>query len=184
MPLAKFVLKPGVDREGTSYDSEGGWFDSNLVRFNRGRPQKIGGWRKDNDNTFVGTCRALHAWVDLDGSKYLGLGTTNKYYLEEGGNTFTDITPIRSTTGSNEISFSATNNDSTITATDTAHGAVTGDFVTFSGCVSLGGTVTATVLNQEYQLLSVPTLALLVGEQELGVRLLGVQLLHCLKQIS
>mgnify|MGYP003631298899 FL=1 len=157
MPLAKFVLKPGVDREGTSYDSEGGWFDSNLVRFNKGRPQKIGGWRKDNENTFIGTCRALHAWVDLDGSKYLGLGTTNKYYLEEGGSTFTDITPIRSTTGNNEISFSATNGDSTITATDTAHGAVTGDFVTFSGCATLGGVVTAAVLNQEYQLTAVPT---------------------------
>jgi len=155
MPLAKFVLKPGVDREGTSYDSEGGWFDSNLIRFNRGRPQKIGGWRKDNENTFLGTCRALHGWVDLDGSKYLGLGTTNKYYLEEGGSTFTDITPIRVTTGNNEISFAATNGSSTLTVTDTAHGAVTGDFVTYSGCASLGGLVTAAVLNQEYEIIGI-----------------------------
>ena len=156
MPLAKFVLRPGVDREGTSYDNEGGWFDSNLVRFNRGRPQKIGGWRKDNTATFVGTCRALHGWVDLEGTKYLGLGTTNKYYLEQGGNTYTDITPIRKTS-TNSITFSATNGSSTITATDSSHGAVIGDFVTISGAVSLGGNVTAAVLNQEYQIVTVPT---------------------------
>ena len=84
MPLSKFVLRPGIDREGTSYDTEGGWFDVNLVRFNKGRPQKIGGWRKDSSSTFVGTCRALHGWVDLEGTRYLGLGTTNKYYVEFG----------------------------------------------------------------------------------------------------
>ena len=156
MPLAKFILKPGVDREGTSYDNEGGWFDSNLIRFNRGRPQKIGGWRKDNSSTFVGTCRALHGWVDLEGTKYLGLGTTNKYYLEEGGSDYTDITPIRKTS-TNSITFSATNGSSTITATDSSHGAVIGDFVTISGAVSLGGNVTAAVLNQEYQIVTVPT---------------------------
>jgi len=156
MPLAKFVLKPGIDREGTSYDSEGGWFDSNLVRFNRGRPQKIGGWRKDNETTFKGTCRALHAWVELQGTKYLGLGTTSKYYLEEGGTTYTDITPIRATT-TNGITFAATDGSSTITATDSNHGAVVGDFVTISGAVSLGGNVTAAVLNQEYEIVQVPS---------------------------
>jgi hypothetical protein len=156
MPLAKFVLRPGIDREGTSYDNEGGWFDSNLVRFNRGRPQKIGGWRKDSSSTFVGTCRALHGWVDLEGTRYLGLGTTNKYYLEENNSEYTDITPIRKTS-TNSITFSATNGSSTITATDSSHGAVIGDFVTISGAVSLGGNVTAAVLNQEYQILTVPT---------------------------
>jgi hypothetical protein len=155
MPLAKFQLRPGIDREGTSYDTEGGWFDANLVRFNKGRPQKIGGWRKDNESTFLGTCRALFSWVSLPGAKYLGLGTTSKYYVEEGGTTYTDITPLRSTTGSNEISFSATNGSSTLTITDSGNGAVAGDFVTFSGCVSLGGNITAAVLNQEYEIQTV-----------------------------
>ena len=155
MPLSKFVFKPGIMREGTAYDNEGGWFDSNLVRFNAGRPEKIGGWQKDSINTFLGTCRALHSWVSLDGSKFLGLGTHLKYYILE-GDTFNDVTPIRATT-TNGIVFSATNGSSTITATDSAHGAVSGDFVTISGAVSLGGLVTAAVLNQEYQILSVPT---------------------------
>ena len=155
MPLSKFVFKPGIMREGTAYDNEGGWFDSNLVRFNAGRPEKIGGWQKDSINTFLGTCRALHSWVSLDGSKFLGLGTHLKYYILE-GDTFNDVTPIRATT-TNGIVFSATNGSSTITATDSAHGAVSGDFVTISGAVSLGGLVTAAVLNQEYQILSVPS---------------------------
>ena len=152
MPLSKFQLRPGIDREGTSYDTEGGWFDVNLVRFNKGRPQKVGGWRKANDTTFSGTCRALHAWVSLAGTRYLGLGTTCKYYIEEGGTTFTDITPIRLTTGNNEISFAAANGSSVLTVTDTAHGAVVGDFVTYSGCASLGGLIVASVLNQEYEI--------------------------------
>ena len=157
MPLAKFQFKPGFDREGTAYDTEGGWFDGNLIRFNQGRPQKIGGWRKDNDNTFIGTCRALHAWVALNGTKFLGVGTTNKYYIED-GSVFNDITPIRETTGNNAIAFTATvAAGATITATDTAHGAVVGDFVTISGAVSLGDAITAAVLNKEHQIVSVPT---------------------------
>ena len=155
MPLSKFVFKPGIMREGTAYDNEGGWFDSNLVRFNAGRPEKVGGWRKDSINTFLGTCRALHSWVALSGSKFLGLGTHLKYYILE-GDTFNDVTPIRSTT-TDGITFAATNGSSTITATDSSHGAVSGDFVTISGATSLGGLITAAVLNQEYQIDSVPT---------------------------
>jgi hypothetical protein len=155
MPLSKLQFKAGINREGTAYDNEGGWFDINLVRFNRGRPQKIGGWRKDNENAFIGVCRALHAWVALDGNKYLGLGTTNKYYVQR-GNIYYDITPIRKTS-TNSITFSATDGSSTLTVTDSSHGAVAGDFVTISGAVSLGGNVTASVLNQEYQINRVPS---------------------------
>lgn len=153
MPLSKFVFKPGIMREGTAYDNEGGWFDSNLVRFNAGRPEKIGGWRKDTDNSFLGTCRALHPWVSLNGSKFLGLGTHLKYYINE-GDSFNDVTPIRKTS-TNSVTFSATNGSSTITVTDSNHGAVQNDFVTFSQAVSLGGLITANVLNQEYQITTI-----------------------------
>ena len=154
MALNKFIFKPGIFREGTDYDNEGGWFNANLVRFKAGRPQKIGGWRKDTANTFLGTCRALHAWILLAGTKLLGLGTNLKYYIEE-GDSFNDITPIRSTTSAGDVTFSAIDGDATITVSDTAHGAVVNDFVTFSGAVSLGGNITADVLNQEYQIASV-----------------------------
>lgn len=154
MALSKFIFRPGINREGTDYDNEGGWFDANLIRFKNGRVQKIGGWAKDTLETYLGKARALHAWVSLEGSKYLGLGTTWKYYVKEGTN-FDDVTPIRSTTSAGDVTFAATNGSSTITVTDTSHGAVTNDFVTFSGAVSLGGLITATVLNQEYQILLV-----------------------------
>ena len=154
MPLQKATFKPGINREGTDYDNEGGWFDCNLVRFRKGRPEKFGGWVKETTNTFLGTCRALHGWISLAGSKYLGLGTTFKYYVEEGAN-FNDITPIRSTTGAGDVTFSASNGDATITVADTAHGAVQNDFVTFSGAATLGGNITAAVLNQEYQIATI-----------------------------
>ena len=154
MALQKTLFKPGINREGTDYSNEGGWFDINLVRFRKGLPEKFGGWAKDTLNTFLGTCRALHPWVALEGTKYLGLGTTWKYYIEEGSN-FNDVTPIRSTTSAGDVTFSASNGDATITVADTAHGAAQNDFVTFSGAASLGGNITATVLNQEYQIATI-----------------------------
>jgi len=155
MTLQKAIFKPGINREGTDYDNEGGWFDCNLVRFRKGRPEKFGGWAKDNNNTFLGTCRALHPWIALAGTKYLGLGTTWKYYIEE-GSSFNDVTPIRSTTSAGDVTFAKVGNgDATITVSDTAHGAVQNDFVTFSGAASLGGNITATVLNQEYQVATI-----------------------------
>tara|TARA_R100001244_G_scaffold49767_1_gene43902 strand:+ start:26 stop:1912 length:1887 start_codon:yes stop_codon:yes gene_type:complete len=155
MPYQKYDLRPGVDREGTSFSAQGGWFDSNLVRFRKGFPEKIGGWIKEQVATYLGTGRALHAWVSLATTKYLGLGTTLKYYVKE-GDVFDDITPIRKTS-TNSITFAATDGSSTITATDSSNGAQANDFVTISGAATLGGLITAAVLNQEYQIATVPT---------------------------
>ena len=155
MPLQKYVFRPGINKEGTAYSNEGGWFNSNLVRFRKGLPEKIGGWQKASTDSFKSTGRALHAWVDLAGTKFLGLGTTWKYYVLE-GTVYNDVTPIRATT-TNGIVFAATNGSTTITATDSNHGAILSDFVTISGAASLGGLITAEVLNQEYQITSVPS---------------------------
>jgi len=154
MPLQKLVFRPGINREGTAYDNEGGWFDCNLVRFRKGRPEKFGGWEKLSSSTYLGTARALHGWISLGGTKYLGIGTHLKYYIES-GTVFNDITPIRLTTSAGDVTFSATNGDATITVADAAHGAVQNDFVTFSGASSLGGNITAAVLNQEYQIATI-----------------------------
>ena len=156
MPLQKFIFNPGINKEGTAYTAEGGWFDGNLVRFRKGLPEKIGGWQKYIQTSYEGTGRKLHGWVDLDGTKLLGLGTRFKLYIQE-GTSYNDITPIRSTTGAGDVTFAATNGSSTITVTDTAHGANEGDFVTFSDAASLGGNITAAVLNQEYQIATVPS---------------------------
>ena len=151
MPLQTLEFQPGIDKEGTDYSAKGGWVDGNLVRFRKGRVEKIGGWKKLGANYFLGTGRALHSWISLGGQRYLGVGTTLKYYVEDGDSYF-DITPIRATTSAGDVTFSATDGSSTIAVTDTAHGAVNNDFVTFSGAATLGGNVTAAVLNQEYQI--------------------------------
>lgn len=156
MPLSKLQFRPGINKENTSYANEGGWFDCDKVRFRAGYPEKIGGWTKASTNSFLGTARALHPWQTISLAKYLGVGTNLKYYVEA-GQAFYDITPLRSTTGAGDVTFSATNGSATLTVTDTAHGAIVGDFVTFSGAATLGGTITANVLNQEYKVLTVPS---------------------------
>jgi len=132
LALRKFVFKPGIDKEGTNYSNEGGWFDADKVRFRKGRPEKIGGWTKNSRNSFVGTCRKIHVYKSAQQTQYNILGT-HKKLLAQKGNVFNDITPLRSTTSAGDVTFSATNGSSTLTVSDTAHGAVQGDFVTFSG---------------------------------------------------
>ncbi len=149
MPLSKLQFKPGVNREVTSYSNEGGWFDIDNVRFQKGYPEKIGGWQKRSANSFLGTCRALHPWVSLARDQYVGVGTNLKYYIDEGG-FYNDVTPLRLTTSAGAVTFAATNGSSELTVSHTSHGAVVNDFVTYSGAASLGGLITANVLNQEY----------------------------------
>ena len=153
MALTKILFNPGINKEMTDLVDKGGWADGNLIRFRKGLPEKMGGWNKTTTESYQGTGRALTAWVALDATKYLGLGTTFKYYVTT-GDVLEDVTPIRATT-TNGIVFAATNGSSTITATDSSHGAVVDDFVTISGAATLGGVITATVLNQEYQITSV-----------------------------
>ncbi len=221
MPLTKLQFRPGINRETTSYTNEGGWFDCDKVRFRFGAPEKIGGWEKLSGTFYLGTCRALHPWVALDGSRFLGVGTHLKYSINEGGG-YNDITPIRRTTSAGAVTFTPAFNtiavdisdsDKTITLTsgtsfpekgglikidneiiryaersgndltnctrgaegtvaashlasadvacttilvnDFTHGALVNDFVTFSGAASLGGNMTANILNQEYQIVEV-----------------------------
>lgn len=156
MPLSKIRFNPGIDKEGTEYTADAGWYDGDKVRFRKGRPEKIGGWVKLTQNYFLGVCRSLFDWASLEFLRYIGVGTNLKFYVSE-GNDYSDITPIRTTTAAGDVTFAATDGSSTITVTNTSHGAVLNDFVTFSGAVSLGGNITADVLNQEYQITGVPT---------------------------
>ena len=154
MPLQPLDFNPGINKESTSYTAEGGWFDGNLVRFKKGYAEKIGGWQKYNLASYEGTGRKLHNWVNLAGTKLLGLGTRFKLYLQEGAN-YNDVTPLRATTSAGDVTFAASNGSNTITITDASHGATANDFVTFSGAASLGDLITAAVLNHNYQINSV-----------------------------
>ena len=153
MPLQKILFKPGVNRENTRYTTEGGWYECDKIRFRQGTPEVIGGWQRLSAATFLGVCRSLWNWVTLGALNLLGVGTNLKFYIERGG-AYYDITPIRATSTINNNPFTLTAS-TTVTVHDSAHGCVTGDFVTFSGAVAIGGVgtnVTAAVLNQEFQI--------------------------------
>ena len=180
MPLQKLQFRPGVNREGTTLSNEGGYFDCDKIRFRSGFPEKIGGWQKDagiasttcptstftssgtstpatvTNGVFWGVTKGLWNWINLTGYNLLAVGTNLKYYIQNSsGGAYNDVTPIRVTTLATEITFTATSGSTTIQVNDAAHGAQVGDFVCFSSAVSLGGAITATVLNREYQIQTV-----------------------------
>ncbi len=154
MPLQKLQFKPGFIQDVTDYTSEGGWRTGDKVRFTMGFPETIGGWARFTSTTMLGTCRDLHVFSTLSGTNFVAAGTNLKLYIIDGSDPI-DVTPVRNTTSAGDVTFGATNGSSTLTVTDTAHGAILNDFVTFSGAASLGGAITAAVLNQEYQVTSV-----------------------------
>ena len=156
MPLQKLEFRPGLNREGTDYANEGGWYDGDKIRFRSGFPEKIGGWSRLSNYTYLGVARSLWNWIDLAGSNFLGVGTNIKYYIERGGQ-YNDITPFSAISAAGDATFAATTGSSTLTVTDGSNNPAVGDFVVFSAAVSLGGNITATVLNQEYEVLSVPS---------------------------
>ena len=152
MPLAKYLFKPGVNRENTRYTTEGGWYECDKVRFRQGNPEKIGGWTPFATGVFLGICRSLWNWITLASLNLVGVGTNLKFYIMSGG-LYYDITPIRKTiTLTNP--FSATNGSAVISVSETNHGCVQGDFVTYSGSgiVGLGGNITAAVLANTFQI--------------------------------
>jgi hypothetical protein len=152
MPLQKILFKPGVNKENTRYTTEGGWYEADKIRFRQGNPEVIGGWEPLSAAYFQGVCRSLWNWVTLGGDNLIGVGTNLKFYINQGG-LYYDVTPIRATSTINNNPFVLTAS-TTVTVTDTNHGCVTGDFVTFSGAVTIGGggtNVTAAVLNQQFQ---------------------------------
>jgi hypothetical protein len=155
MPLQKVQFRPGLNREGTDYSNEGGWFDCNKVRFRSGYPEKIGGWIRLSNDTFLGIARALWNWVTLNGANLLGVGTNLKYYIEQGGD-YNDVTPIRvtfttaSTPTTNNV-IKTTNGSNVITIDYANYGGLSGDFITISGATAVGG-IPADQLNAEHQI--------------------------------
>jgi hypothetical protein len=146
MPLQKLALKPGVNRENTRYTSEGGWYESDKIRFRQGTPEKIGGWQRISAATFLGVCRSLWNWVTLGSQNLIGVGTNLKFYIENGG-AYSDITPLRATVTLTNP-FTTTSGSPTVSVVDANGGYTSGDFVTFSGASAVGGLT----LNGEYQL--------------------------------
>ena len=158
MSLFRLFLKPGIDKQNTEYGAEGGWIDGDYIRFRYGLPEKLGGWTEFGTNSpyFVGMVSEAFTWNSLSGAPYVALGTNRKLYVFYGGAWF-DITPIRSTTGAGDVTFSASTGSAVITVSDTGHGAIAGDFVRFSGvgATGLGGNITQAILQSEFEVTTV-----------------------------
>jgi hypothetical protein len=176
MPLQKLQLRPGVNRESTTLANEGTWFEMDKVRFRSGYPEKLGGWERDNGaqssglmpptGSFWGVCRSLWNWITLSGYNLLGLGTNLKYYIQNGvDGAFHDITPLRDTVTIASNAFTTTNGLTTVVINDTAHGAVTNDFVTISGVSGPVNGIPAADLNKEFRItyLTVDTYSITVA---------------------
>ena len=149
MPLVNFTIKPGVNKEVTDYTGQGQWVDSDNVRFFQGLPQKIGGWSTFVATYLVGIARDVHAWISLDGTRFLAYGTDRKLYVYSEGVNY-DITPIRET-ASLTNPFTTASGNATVTVADTSHGALKGDFVTYTGASALDGLN----FNQEFEIQSI-----------------------------
>ena len=156
MAYFRLALNAGIDKQNTEYGAEGGWTDGDNVRFRFGLPEKIGGWTNFNNvaSYLVGFASETFSWNNNAGVPYLAVGTNRKIYVSVGG-AWSDITPLRATTAAGDVTFAATNGSDLLTVTDVAHGADIGDFVTFSGAVSLGGVITADILNSEWEITEV-----------------------------
>jgi hypothetical protein len=156
MAYFKLNLAPGIDKQNTEYGAEGGWTNCDNVRFRYGLPEKIGGWVnfEGNETYLVGAASEVFTWTSLTGVPHVIVGTNRKLYVSTNG-IWNDITPIRATTAAGDVTFAAVDGSTAITVSDTSHGAIVGDFVTFSGAVSLGGVITADILNAQYEITSV-----------------------------
>ena len=155
MPLTKLQFKPGINKEGTTYSNEGGYFNCDKVRFRSGYAEKLGGWINQSFSfTFKGVARTLFNWVTYDGSNLLSVGTSNRYYVELGGQ-YNDVTPLVSATattlGANPIA--TTNGSKLVTITAAGHGTTAGTYVTITSTLAVGGLT----ISGEYEVVSTPT---------------------------
>tara|TARA_Y100000004_G_scaffold100635_1_gene112793 strand:+ start:720 stop:3098 length:2379 start_codon:yes stop_codon:yes gene_type:complete len=153
MPFLKISPNPGMFTDGTRYTAEGTWYDADKVRFRKGFAEKLGGWIKYINASFLGTCRKIHDWVTDGGSKYVGVGTHLKLYVNLGGGYY-DVTPIRSTVDLGTNPIATVNNTAVITITTSSdHGAVAGDYVTIAGATASGGIGTGSI-NKEHRIVA------------------------------
>ena len=101
---------------------------------------------KDSDGTTIIDDKSIDAVTRY---KYFGETTQDSRVYFDG------VVPARDTTADGGVTLSATNGDATITVTDNSHGAVANDEVLLTGAVSLGGNITAAVINQVYTIATV-----------------------------
>lgn len=161
MPLQKLTYRPGLNREGTNYSNEGGFYDGDKIRFRSGQAEKIGGWIQVDPDQFLGTARSLWTWIDTDGlSNYISLGTNIKYYIYFGGSYY-DITPVFRISSTTSVApfnlptnpIATTSGSPIVTITDNNYNPSVGDYVIVTSSSNVGGLN----VNGEYLVTNVPS---------------------------
>ena len=136
MPLTKVNFAPGFNKQSSSSGAENQWVDGDFVRFRYGMPEKIGGWSEIMDKQLVGAVRASHSWTDLEGRRYMALGTDKLLYVYDGDD-FYDITPFDSSLAQTGCNITTTNGSRTVTiTTGSLHNLQPGDILTFENAGS------------------------------------------------
>jgi len=138
MALIEYNFLPGIDKQDTTAGAENRWVDSDNVRFRYGLPEKVGGWSSLISDTITGVARKLHAFVDLDGNRYVAIGT-DKFLLIYFEGELHDVTPLMTTLGSTTIATTNASPVCTLT-TSTSHGREPGDIVLLDNVTLPGGT--------------------------------------------
>ena len=157
MALIDFKVLPGIDKQNTDSGAEFRWIDSDNVRFRYGLPEKVGGWSSLVTDTIVGVSRKMHAFVDLDGNRYVAIGTDKFLLLYFEGQLF-DITPVKAVINSATIATTINSATCTIT-TSGAHGINVGDIVQFNNVTLPGGTgyANSDFEDKNFQVITVPS---------------------------
>ena len=156
MALVEYKFLPGIDKQSSDSGAENRWVDSDNVRFRYGLPEKVGGWSSLVTDTIVGVARAMHAFTDLTGNRYVAIGT-DKFLLLYFEGKLHDITPLKTTLTSATIA--TTNGSSTCTITKAAHNLSVGDIVQLDNVTLPGGTgfSNSDFEDKNFQVITVPT---------------------------
>ena len=136
--LVPVKLPPGIIKDWTDYSAEGRYSNGERVRFMEDLPEKIGGWISNSTYNVNGTPRSLLAWKDLSENNIIAIGTHSHLYIQFGGVIY-DITPLRKTSSNVNNCFTVVDESTTVTVTDSSHGAETGDWVTIGSASAVGG---------------------------------------------
>jgi len=156
MALIEYRFAPGIDKQSSDSGAENRWVDSDNVRFRYGQPEKVGGWSSLVTDTIVGVARAMHAFTDLAGNRYVAIGTDKFLLLYFEGQLY-DITPLKTTLTSATIA--TTSGSPTCTITKSTHGLAVGDIVQLDNVTLPGGTgfSASDFEDKNFQVITVPT---------------------------
>ena len=157
MALINVPFRPGFNKQVTKTSADYSWSDGDFVRFRYGLPEKIGGWVKTTGDTMPGVAREMHIWADLNGNRYIAIGTNKGLFIYY-DDAFYDISPLK--TAVSGCTITTTNASATVTITKSSHGLEQGDFIRFSG-VTLPGSGTgfneASFITNTFEVISVPS---------------------------